>query len=94
MRLAIGQSQGFTLGATAFAADSTWAISASVNPAFRVRRTMARLRLVAGAQKIQPDLSKLTYGQSVTDACIGWDDTVAAITEAAQALRQAAKRSR
>jgi 3-deoxy-7-phosphoheptulonate synthase len=55
---------------------------------------MIESNLVAGAQKIQPDLSRLTYGQSVTDACIGWDDTVAVISEAAQALRQAAKRSR
>jgi 3-deoxy-7-phosphoheptulonate synthase len=48
---------------------------------------MLESNLVEGAQKIQPDLSKLVYGQSVTDACIGWDDTVAAVRAAAQALR-------
>lgn len=49
---------------------------------------MLESNLVEGAQKIQPDLSKLVYGQSVTDACIGWEDTVAAVRSAAQALRK------
>jgi 3-deoxy-7-phosphoheptulonate synthase len=48
---------------------------------------MLESNLVAGTQKIQPDLSKLVYGQSVTDSCIGWDDTVAAIRETAASLR-------
>ncbi len=53
---------------------------------------MIESNIVEGAQKIQADLSALVYGQSVTDACIGWDDTVAGIREAAAALRQTAKR--
>ncbi|WP_241672998.1 3-deoxy-7-phosphoheptulonate synthase [Lacisediminimonas profundi] len=48
---------------------------------------MIESNIVEGAQKIQPDLSKLVYGQSVTDACIGWEDTVTAIREAAEVLR-------
>jgi 3-deoxy-7-phosphoheptulonate synthase len=28
-----------------------------------------------GAQAVDPDRSKLTYGKSITDACIGWDET-------------------
>lgn len=48
---------------------------------------MLESNLVEGAQKIQADLSRLVYGQSVTDACIGWEDTVAAVRAAAQALR-------
>jgi 3-deoxy-7-phosphoheptulonate synthase len=48
---------------------------------------MLESNIVEGAQKIQVDLSRLVYGQSVTDACIGWDDTVHAIREAAEALR-------
>jgi len=39
---------------------------------------MVEGHLCAGAQKFTPgkdDPSKLTYGQSITDACIGWDDS-------------------
>ncbi|MDE2434125.1 MAG: 3-deoxy-7-phosphoheptulonate synthase, partial [Burkholderiales bacterium] len=39
---------------------------------------MVESHLCAGAQKFTPgkdDPSKLTYGQSITDACIGWDDS-------------------
>ncbi|MDB5797962.1 MAG: 3-deoxy-7-phosphoheptulonate synthase [Paucimonas sp.] len=50
---------------------------------------MLESNLVEGAQKIQADLSKLVYGQSVTDACIGWEASVTAVREAASALRQA-----
>ena len=36
---------------------------------------MIESHLVAGNQPLKPNLSELTYGQSVTDACIGWDET-------------------
>jgi len=36
---------------------------------------MIESNLVAGNQKIPADLADLTYGQSVTDACISWDAT-------------------
>jgi 3-deoxy-7-phosphoheptulonate synthase len=36
---------------------------------------MVESHLVAGNQPFKPNLSDLTYGQSVTDACIGWDET-------------------
>ncbi len=36
---------------------------------------MLESNLKEGNQKIPSDLSKLEYGVSVTDACIGWDDT-------------------
>jgi 3-deoxy-7-phosphoheptulonate synthase len=39
---------------------------------------MVESHLVAGAQKFSPgkdDPAKLCYGQSITDACIGWDDS-------------------
>ena len=48
---------------------------------------MLESNIVAGTQKIQVDLSKLTYGQSVTDACIGWDETEALLRAMADALR-------
>jgi len=40
---------------------------------------MVESHLNAGAQKFTPgkdDLSKLEYGKSITDACLGWDDSV------------------
>ena len=36
---------------------------------------MIESHLVAGNQPLKPNLSNLTYGQSVTDGCIGWDET-------------------
>ncbi|TBO29205.1 3-deoxy-7-phosphoheptulonate synthase [Aquabacterium lacunae] len=39
---------------------------------------MVESHLCAGAQKFTPgkdDPAKLAYGQSITDACIGWDDS-------------------
>jgi len=39
---------------------------------------MVESHLLAGAQKFsagKDDPAKLTYGQSITDACIGWDDS-------------------
>ena len=41
---------------------------------------MLESNLVGGAQKFPQPLSQLVYGQSITDACIDWDATVAAIT--------------
>ena len=49
---------------------------------------MLESNIAAGSQKIQPDLSKLVYGQSVTDACIAWDETTSTIREASAALRK------
>ena len=36
---------------------------------------MMESNLNPGAQKLNSDLSKMEYGVSVTDACIGWDET-------------------
>jgi 3-deoxy-7-phosphoheptulonate synthase len=44
--------------------------------------------LVAGAQKLEPG-KKLVYGQSITDACMGWDETKEALRELANAVRSA-----
>ena len=44
--------------------------------------------LEAGAQPIPEDLSKLRYGQSVTDACVSWDTTVEMLSSSAQVLRE------
>ena len=45
---------------------------------------MIESNLVEGNQKIKAP-SELVYGQSVTDACIGWQDTVDCLTQLAQA---------
>lgn len=54
----------------------------------RIIGLMVESNLVAGAQKITPD-KPLVYGQSVTDACIGWDETLTLLRELAQAVRTA-----
>ncbi len=41
---------------------------------------MLESHLVAGTQKFPQALDRLCYGQSITDACIDWDTTVAAMT--------------
>ena len=51
---------------------------------------MIESHLVAGAQKFTAgkDLpSALQYGQSITDACLGWDDSVQALAELAAAVQ-------
>jgi 3-deoxy-7-phosphoheptulonate synthase len=53
-----------------------------------VTSVMIESNLVEGNQKLQPNLSKLTRGQSVTDACINWDDTVETLEVLAAAVRE------
>jgi len=48
---------------------------------------MLESNLVEGNQPVPEDLSKLRYGVSVTDACIGWETTETALRDAAQKLR-------
>jgi 3-deoxy-7-phosphoheptulonate synthase len=50
---------------------------------------MLESHLVAGNQPIPKDLSQLTYGQSITDACIDLATTRAVLEELANAVRQA-----
>jgi 3-deoxy-7-phosphoheptulonate synthase len=50
---------------------------------------MIESHLVAGAQKFTPgkdDVAKLAYGQSITDACLGWDDSLAALAVLSDAV--------
>ncbi|MCC6474352.1 MAG: 3-deoxy-7-phosphoheptulonate synthase [Burkholderiales bacterium] len=54
---------------------------------------MLESNLVAGSQPIPEDLSKLVYGCSVTDPCIGWETTEEIVLEAA-ALAAAPRRGR
>jgi 3-deoxy-7-phosphoheptulonate synthase len=43
-------------------------------PGHRIAGLMLESHLVAGQQKLGAG-DALTYGQSVTDACIGWEQT-------------------
>ena len=52
---------------------------------------MVESHLVAGAQKFTPgkdEVAQLAYGQSITDACIGWDDSVTVMQVLADAVKQ------
>ncbi|MFZ6751306.1 3-deoxy-7-phosphoheptulonate synthase [Undibacterium sp. Ren11W] len=48
---------------------------------------MIESNIVAGNQKIPTDLSQLTYGCSVTDACVDWATTEKMLRDAAARLR-------
>lgn len=47
---------------------------------------MLESNLEPGQQKLTGDLSALKYGLSITDACIGWDETAELVREAHQRL--------
>ena len=50
---------------------------------------MVESHLNAGAQKFnagKDDPAKLAYGQSITDACLGWDDSVEVLEVLADAV--------
>lgn len=56
---------------------------------------MVESHLNAGAQKFTPgkdDASKLAYGTSITDACLGWDDSLASLEVLSAAVK--ARRAR
>jgi 3-deoxy-7-phosphoheptulonate synthase len=52
----------------------------------RIIGVMLESNLAAGAQKLVPG-RELVYGQSITDGCIGWDETRTLLAELAQAVR-------
>jgi 3-deoxy-7-phosphoheptulonate synthase len=54
-----------------------------------VMGVMLESHLVAGSQKIPTDLDALTYGQSITDACIDLATTAQLLGELATAVREA-----
>jgi 3-deoxy-7-phosphoheptulonate synthase len=47
---------------------------------------MIESNLSEGKQSLGSDLSALTYGVSVTDGCVGWNETVAMLEEAYDAV--------
>ena len=53
----------------------------------RIMGVMIESNLIEGNQSLKPGAT-LTYGQSVTDACIGWNDTVECLDNLARAVDQ------
>ena len=72
----------------AVARDVAQQVAAGARDIFGV---MLESHLVEGNQKQQAG-SELVYGQSITDACIGWEDTVAVLEELAAAVATRRKR--
>lgn len=53
----------------------------------RIIGVMAESHLKAGRQDVCPD-QELVYGQSITDACLGWEDTVQLLHVLANAVQE------
>ena len=51
-----------------------------------VMGVMIESHLVEGNQKLTADLTQLTYGQSITDACISLETTEALLDDLAKAV--------
>ena len=52
----------------------------------RIVGVMIESNLVAGRQDVEPGRPRV-YGQSITDACLGWEDTVPLLDRLARAVR-------
>ena len=52
----------------------------------RIMGVMIESSLVEGRQNLVPD-APLEYGKSITDACIGWEDSLAVLENLAQGVR-------
>jgi 3-deoxy-7-phosphoheptulonate synthase len=55
----------------------------------RIVGVMVESHLVAGRQNLAPGARRetLTYGQSITNACLGWDDSVTLLDRLAAGVR-------
>ena len=51
-----------------------------------IKGVMLESHLVAGNQKVVPG-QELTYGQSITDACMDWNDTDGLLKELADSVK-------
>jgi 3-deoxy-7-phosphoheptulonate synthase len=56
----------------------------------RIHGVMVESHLVAGRQDLVPG-RELTYGQSITDGCIGWETSVQVLERLAEAVRRRRK---
>ncbi|HEX4857179.1 MAG TPA: 3-deoxy-7-phosphoheptulonate synthase AroG [Limnobacter sp.] len=53
----------------------------------RIMGVMVESHLVEGRQDLEPG-KPLTYGQSITDGCVGWDDSLQVLETLAQGVRR------
>ena len=53
----------------------------------RIMGVMVESHLVEGRQDLEPG-KPLTYGQSITDGCVGWDDSLQVLETLAQGVRK------
>jgi 3-deoxy-7-phosphoheptulonate synthase len=53
----------------------------------RIMGVMVESHLVEGRQDLVPG-KPLLYGQSITDGCVGWDDSEAVLEALAEGVRQ------
>jgi 3-deoxy-7-phosphoheptulonate synthase len=56
----------------------------------RIFGVMVESHLNAGAQKFTPGkdaVADLHYGQSITDACLGWDDSISGLETLSQSVK-------
>lgn len=61
--------------------------SALVSSGEYITGVMIESHLKEGRQNLGDDPSKLVYGQSITDACISWEDTVGVLDNLAAGVR-------
>jgi 3-deoxy-7-phosphoheptulonate synthase len=54
---------------------------------------MIESHLIGGRQDVRTG-EALTYGQSVTDACLAWDDTLPVLDDLAKAVRARREKAR
>jgi len=59
----------------------------------RIVGVMVESHLVEGRQELEPGKA-LTFGQSITDACLGWDDSVKLLEGLAEAVKARRKRAK
>jgi len=59
----------------------------------RIVGVMVESNLIEGRQEIVPG-KPLKFGQSVTDACLGWDDSIKVLEALAEGVRKRRKRGR
>jgi len=59
----------------------------------RIVGAMVESNLVEGRQELVPG-KPLKFGQSVTDACLGWDDSIKVLEALAEGVRKRRKRGR
>lgn len=53
-----------------------------------VAAVMIESNLVEGAQKLEGTPAQLTFGQSITDQCVGWQSTVEMVAELAESVQR------